>query len=114
MLAETEMEANLKIDKASKTAELELGGSLTIQHAAELKKVLIETLEEAETLLLDLDKVQAFDLSSIQLIYATHIASVNSNKMMSFKTECPDRFREAVENAGFSWATWLCFGEKQV
>lgn len=105
------MEANLKIDESSKTAELILSGSLSIQYAAELKKVLTETLHQADTTLLDLENVEVLDLSSIQLLYAFHLAGTNSGKVVRLRGECPDRFRKAVEEAGLSWDGWLCFGE---
>lgn len=107
------MQANCDIDETTKTAELRLQGSLTIQHAAELKKILTGTLEQAETTLLNLADVDGYDLSAIQLLYAYHLACSNESKVFQLQGDCPELFREAVENAGFSWADWLCFGEKQ-
>ena len=107
------MEVSLNFDDTVKTAELKLGGDLRIQHAAELKKVLTDTLEKAETTLLDLEEAEGFDLSSIQLLYAFHLASVNSKKSFRLIGDCPEQFRVAVENAGFAWADWLCFGSSQ-
>ena len=105
------MDANLRIDDSSHTAELKLEGRLLIQDAGNLKEVLVEALQNAETCLLDLDEVKVFDLSSIQLLYAFHLAAKKQNKMFSLKAECPRTFRDAVESAGLSWTKWLCFGE---
>jgi len=106
------MEADLKFDAVSGSACLKLGGSLTIQHAAELKKVLVEASEGVDSMRLDLDEVAVFDLSSIQLLYACHQAMVGCGRSLQLSGECPTLFREAVERAGFSWVEWLCFGNR--
>jgi anti-anti-sigma regulatory factor len=105
------MEADIKIDESSQTAELKLKGRLLIQDSSELKEVLNGFLGSADTCLLDLDNVQIFDLSSIQLLYACHLAAKQQEKKIRLKGDCPEIFKEAVESAGLSWTRWLCFGE---
>ncbi|NQU65696.1 MAG: STAS domain-containing protein [SAR324 cluster bacterium] len=105
------MNKNLTIDALSQTAELKLEGELSIQHATELRSVLTEALDEADTCILDLEGVQVFDLSAIQLLYAFHLAAKSYNKQLTLKDECPEKFRKAVENAGYSWQHWFGFGE---
>ncbi len=104
------MKTNLKIDESSHTAELKLEGALSIQHAIELKDILTKTLHTADTCILDLVEAQSFDLSSIQLLYAFHLASKRLNKQLTLKAECPETFFKAVENSGYSWQKWFGFG----
>ncbi|MBU2515371.1 STAS domain-containing protein [bacterium] len=105
------MEAKINIDETSKTAELKLEGRLLIQNASKLKEVLTGALNAANTCVLDLEEVQLFDLSSIQLFYAFHLAAKQQDKKFTLKADCPRLFKEAVESAGLSWTRWLCFGE---
>lgn len=107
------METNLTVDDATGSARLKLGGSLTIQDAAELKTVLVDAMDRGNAMQLDLADVSDFDLSAIQLLYACHLASVGSGRQFQLAEECPELFREAVEKAGFSWAEWLCFGNQE-
>lgn len=107
------MEVELSFNEETRTEELKLCGNLQVQHADELKKVLMGTFDKADTTLLDLRDVESFDLSAIQLLYAFHLASINADKTFSLLGDCPITFRQAVENAGLSWANWLCFGKNQ-
>jgi anti-anti-sigma regulatory factor len=103
--------ADLKIDDSSRTAKLKLGGKLLIQDTDRLKDVLVRILKEADNCVLDLEEVKVFDLSSIQLFYAFHLAARQQEMKFSLKADCPQRFKEAVESAGLAWTKWLCFGE---
>ncbi|MBT4090423.1 MAG: STAS domain-containing protein [Deltaproteobacteria bacterium] len=105
------MEPNLTIDESSSTAELKLSGELSIQHAAELKDLLTRALDQSDTCRLDLNEVQAFDLSSIQLLYAFYLAAKRLNKEVSLKAGSPEIFNHAVENAGYAWQKWFEFGQ---
>jgi len=55
--------------------------------------------------------VQAFDLSSIQLLYAFYLAAKRLNKEVSLKAGSPEIFNHAVENAGYAWQKWFEFGQ---
>ncbi len=104
------METDIKFDETNQRAELKLGGNLMIQDASKLKDVLSGFLSSADDCILDLDEVQLFDLSSIQLLFALHLTAKKLDKQLSLKGDCPQLFREAVESAGLSWTKWLCFG----
>ncbi len=104
------MDPNLTIDEHSRTAELKLGGELSIQYASELKDLLLKTLDLSDTCNLNLHAVQAFDLSAIQLLYAFYLAATRQNKELSLTGGCPDIFSNAVKHAGYSWQKWFDFG----
>ncbi len=59
---------------------LRLGGEAIIESAVELKKALLKSMEQADNILIDTEKVTAADLSFLQLLCSAHRSCLNSEK----------------------------------
>lgn len=83
------------------TGSLTLGGSLTVSHSAQLKSVLMQGLEQSETVVISFENVDDIDLATIQLLCSAHRMSVKLNKRLLFGGSVPDQFVQAVDRSGF-------------
>lgn len=84
------------------TGTLTLGGSLTVPYAAQLKSLLMQGLEQAETVVISFGDIEDIDLSTIQLLCSAHRMSVRLNKRLLFGGgSVPDLFVQAVDRSGF-------------
>jgi anti-anti-sigma regulatory factor len=80
---------------------LKLKGRCTIEHAAELKAVLIDALHGQEDLVVSLDGVSELDLSCLQLLCSAHGTSLKRNKSFTLDGIFPEAFKQIVKDAGF-------------
>lgn len=94
------MEAAFNLSGA--TGTLTLGGSLTVSYATQLKSLLMQGLEQAETVVISFSEVNDIDLSVIQILCSAHRMSVKLNKRLLFGGGVPDQFIEAVTRSGFN------------
>lgn len=83
------------------TGTLILGGSLTVPYATQLKSLLMQGLEQAETVVISFENIDDIDLATIQLLCSAHRMSVKLNKRLLFGGSMPDQFVQAVDRAGF-------------
>lgn len=90
-----------KIKQSDERKILTLEGALTIIHAAELKKILQEAIDNSKNVELDIENVTDVDLSCLQLFCSAHRTSLNLNRTISIESNHPEVFREAVREAGF-------------
>ncbi|MCP4754601.1 MAG: STAS domain-containing protein [Proteobacteria bacterium] len=102
---------DFNVDESGSRGILSLEGDLTIQKAADLKKHLTDSLELTEHCILDLKQVTMVDLSCVQLFYSAYRTALSLNKRISLLGDCPEVFKRAIEEAGYSSHAWLCFGE---
>jgi ABC-type transporter Mla MlaB component len=93
---------NFHTELSGNTNILTIEGELTIAHAAELRTILIKSLESADTVQLRLESVKDVDLSCLQLLCAAHRSALISNKNLTLGSRGSEAFRQAVENAGYS------------
>ncbi len=103
---------DFKIDRTAKSGLLRISGVLTEKKANEVRKTLEDSANRVEYFKLNLEKVTAVDLSSIQPLYSTCESLGNSNKPLTIDGICPVEFTSAVEDVGFSYHKWLCFGQQ--
>lgn len=96
----------MKIDNATKSGTLGLSAELTIQHSSELKKALLDSLEQFNHLRVNLEKVTEIDLSSIQLLYSAYVTALESGKQFSLQGKCPEKVSQAFAAVGFSDFAW--------
>lgn len=80
---------------------IKIEGNLTIQDAAELKACLLETLEKAQSVRIDLDASQEIDLSCLQLFCAAHKSAMSRGKAFSLDHR-PQHLKDVMNFAGFS------------
>ena len=83
------------------TMILALDGDCTLERAAELKTVLIQTLDGTDDVVIDLEKVAAVDLSFLQLICSAHRTALNCAKHLSLRGKPSRTFVQAMMDAGF-------------
>jgi anti-anti-sigma regulatory factor len=64
--------AKVHIEDKDNVKILSAEGTLSILDASELKECLLEALSSAETLLLDLSRIQSVDLACLQIFCSAH------------------------------------------
>lgn len=78
-----------------------LDGELTIEHAAELKALLIRALESADRVYIRLKDVTAVDLSCLQLLCSAHRSAVKIKKHITLERGNCGVFEQTLKDAGF-------------
>jgi anti-anti-sigma regulatory factor len=78
-----------------------IAGSMTIQHGAEIKAALLEAMDSAETLQLDLAEVTEIDLIGLQFICSAHRSAIAGNKRFSVMKSGNEVIAAAAHGAGF-------------
>ena len=76
-------------------------GDLTVAHAAEFKNALIQSLENAQQVTLDLANVADIDHSCLQLFCALHKSTLNSGKSIELRGNFPEVFEQVIKDSGF-------------
>jgi ABC-type transporter Mla MlaB component len=90
------------MERSGNSNILTIRGELTIAYAAEFRALLIQSLENTDTVQLRLEGVKEVDLSCLQLLCSAHRSALISNKNLTLNSRGSDAFRQAVENAGYS------------
>jgi anti-anti-sigma factor len=90
-----------KVEESDDKKTLSINGELKIQDAAELQKVLIESLENTEHVDINLENVTGIDMSCLQLLCSAHRTMSSSNKRLTLSSSYPDVIREAVNDSGY-------------
>ncbi len=80
---------------------LTINGELTIQNANALKGVLLSTLQDTETLILNIENITGADLSCLQMLYSAYKAGEQSDKRFRLSGNCPEVFKETARDAGY-------------
>ncbi len=89
------------ITETGKDGLLSLGGDVTMVYALETKKVLLEAIQEVDTLNLDLHEIESVDVSLVQLICAAHRECYLSGKKILLQGGVGDVMLELMERAGY-------------
>jgi len=79
---------------------LKMEGAVGIEHAEELRKVLIESIERSGSLVLDIEQVDEVDLSALQLLCSAQRSCVRSKKKLTVRGAGSQVFQKAVQSAG--------------
>jgi anti-anti-sigma regulatory factor len=80
---------------------LHMKGEVTLQDIVETKKVILDSLCAASSVVLDLREVSDIDLPCLQLLCSAHRTSVKLGKSITFSGELSDSFMAVVEKAGY-------------
>jgi anti-anti-sigma factor len=94
--------ADMKIKKNGNKNTLDLSGELNINCAQELKNALVQTLKNADHVVLNLADVTGMDLSCLQLLCSAHKTSAKSKKSFVMNAALPDALKDAVKRTGYS------------
>ena len=92
---------DFKIEQENGIKTINVSGSLTIEDAAELKKVLLDSMTDADNVVFYLDNVTEADLSCLQLLCSAHKTFRHGNKRFTLSAGSTEAFNEAVKAAGF-------------
>lgn len=80
---------------------IRFAGNLTIEHAAELQQVLMESLDRGDSLCLVFENVAEVDVSFLQLLCSAHRTAVKTGKTLVLDRHRPEPLRLIVMEAGF-------------
>jgi anti-anti-sigma regulatory factor len=97
------MEAGVSLLKSTpiRAVTVALEGEWTIERANELKHVLLDALGTVDHLLLDFEKVEAVDLTCLQLLCSAHRSAIAMKKHMSVTGRQSEAFDRLLREAGF-------------
>jgi anti-anti-sigma regulatory factor len=84
------------------TRVVSIRGSMTIQHGTEIRAALLEAVDAAPTLMLDLEKVTEIDLVGLQFICSTHRSAIARGKHFSVMKTGNSVIEEAMQGAGLA------------
>ncbi len=101
---------DFSIDESASSGHVKISGILTERKANEIRKTVEGSANAVEYFKLNLENVTAVDVSSIEALYATCENLGKSNKPVQIDGICPVAFTSAVEDVGYSYHDWLCFG----
>ena len=93
---------NFHIDESEEKTVLHLEGRLDIEKAEEFKAILFKSLDAANHLIINMEKVTCLSLPCLQLLFSAQRSVNIQKKRISLGGKFPDVFKEAVEDAGCS------------
>lgn len=102
---------DFSIDENAGSGFVKISGVLTEKKANEIRRTVESLANAVEYFKLNLENVTAVDVSCIEALYFTCNSMGKSNKPMRIDGICPVAFTSAVEDVGFSYHKWLCFGQ---
>lgn len=84
---------------------LVLEGDLTVEHAGELRKALLDAFNSVRQVSFDLERVVSMDLSCLQLLCSAHrTASLTGKELLQIGDSSPG-LKETVKSAGYPRST---------
>jgi anti-anti-sigma regulatory factor len=98
-------------ERSGETGSLVLEGEMIIDHAEELKTILLEALKNGGSLGIAMDRVNKVDLFGLQVLCSAHRFAVKAGKELILIGERPEALRDAIATAGFG-RTAACFAHR--
>lgn len=89
------------LDDSGAEGTLVLSGSLTIQHAHPLKDALLKAVEEVDRLVINLEGVEAVDLTALQLLCGAHRDMIKRGKTLDLGGAIPEVIKRNIQESGF-------------
>lgn len=90
-----------KLDDTGSQGVLHLEGDLTIERAGTLKDGLVQALEKAKQVILEIEKVREMDVACLQVLCSAHRTYIKSGQSLSFSGPLSEEFIKSMEKAGF-------------
>jgi len=87
--------------RSDETVVLKLDGSWTIERANELKRALLDALNNGERIVIELKGLTDLDLSTMQLFCSAHRTSLRAGKHLAFHEKKSETFKRMALDAGF-------------
>lgn len=101
---------DFSIDEGQKSGHVRISGVLTERKTKAFKKAIEDSVNAVDYFKLNLENVTAVDVSCIEALYSTCESLGKCNRPVRLEGLCPVAFTSAVEDVGFSYHQWLCFG----
>lgn len=103
---------NWSYDEATKNGTLTLQGEVTIQNVEDLKNALVDAINSAKQVTVDVSSTTAVDVAGVQLLCAGHRFSTSCGKKMSLWLGVNKRFADFLEEVGFH-LSFICNHDEQ-
>ncbi len=94
--------ADFKIEQLDKKKILSINGSVTIENANALKKVLIDLMDQTDSLLINISDISEVDVTFLQLLCSAHKTMISRNRTLTISERCPESFHKTISNSGYS------------
>jgi anti-anti-sigma regulatory factor len=101
MVSRREKTMDVGIMRSAEASVLKLVGNWTIERANELKGALLEALNSAESIVIDLEGLTCLDLSAMQLFCSAHRTSLRLGKHLALHGQESETFKRVLRDAGF-------------
>ena len=93
---------NFAVEHMDKKKIVTIKGSLTIEHAKELKDILLEMKGHSDNIVVNLANVEALDATCLQVLCSAHKTYLQENKVFEISTKCSELFNKTVRNSGYA------------
>ena len=100
-----------RFEQSGEAGSLVLEGDMIIDHAEELKGILLEALKSRGSLDLNLEGINHVDLFGLQVLCAAHRSVFKAGKELTLIGKRPKALRDAVVMAGYGF-TVACSANK--
>jgi anti-anti-sigma factor len=91
-----------KVKEDGNNRILTMSGDLTIQSAATLQTILLDSLKDTNSLVINIENITAVDMSCLQLFCSAYRTAEASDKSFAIDSTCAETFREAARDAGYA------------
>ncbi len=102
-----------KFEQSGDKGMLTLDGDLTVEHAGEMRMALIKALVDSDRVEVKLGEVAEADLACLQLLCSAHRTAVTLKKRFAVAGARPEKFKQAVEAAGYLRFTGCSLGREK-
>ena len=91
----------MKVTTRKGKAYLRPEGNLTVVRAADFKEALLNSIDKADTIEINLADVTGIDLACLQLLCSAHRTALSKEKTFAVKDPSIPFYLEARKNSGF-------------
>ena len=91
----------IRTEQSGETGVLVIEGEMIIEHAEELKIILLEALEIQDSLDIAMERVNKVDLFGLQVLCSAHRSAMKAGKELTLFGERPQALRQAIVMAGY-------------
>jgi len=90
-----------RFEQIQESGSLALAGELIVDHAAELRKVLLDAFANIRSLVLVMNGVTRVDMFGLQVLCAAHQFAQKAGKELTLAHPQPEALRDAVVLSGY-------------
>jgi len=102
----------IEVDQQNSNVKIIFSGALTIQNSIAINEGLRKPLNQSNTLLINHEKVDEFDLTYLQLLLSLHKSTDSLHKTLIITGHQPEAFIKCLKDSGLPLNTWI-IGESE-